>query len=125
MKTITLKEYKKKFKKKWKLHKEMENILVPDKEVAEKHYFDKDCALLIVDNLTEEYRHLTFMDVIDILDQQNTYIARLQKRKKNIEVWDLNNIKWLEKKTGQSFDLLNEVMNLESAYLKLIGVMNN
>jgi hypothetical protein len=78
-----------------------------------------------VDNLTEEYRHLTFMDVIDILDQQNTYIARLQKRKKNIEVWDLNNIKWLEKKTGQSFDLLNEVMNLESAYLKLIGVMNN
>jgi hypothetical protein len=80
MKTITLKEYKKKFKKKWKIHKDMENILVPNKEVAEKHYFDKDCALLIVDNLTEEYRHLTFMDVIDILDQQNT---RMQKRKKN------------------------------------------
>jgi len=125
MKKITLKEYKKKFKKNWKLDKDMENILVPEKEVAEKQYFDKDCAILIIDNLPEGHRHLTFSDVIDILDHQNTYIMNLQKKNKNIDVWDLKNIKWLEKKTGHSFDILNEIMNLESAYLKLIGVLNN
>jgi Zn-dependent peptidase ImmA (M78 family) len=126
MKYLTLQEYKKKYKKTWNIPDEMEAVKVPDYEFKEKEFWDADCAKVIWKNISPRYkRMLTPHKVLNIVSLQQEYIISKQKRKKYFVAWDTNNIRWMEKKIGLSFDVFHQVAEYEGVYLKLIGCMND